>query len=102
MTPTQRTLKRLREQGFTAEVTEHWNHFDKKRKDLFGFIDILAIKEGIVLGVQATSGSNTMARVEKIRLHENYLRVIHSGIKVQVWGWRKLKREGWQPRIVEM
>ena len=36
--PTQRTLKYLRDKGYTAQVVEHWNAFAKRRIDLFGVI----------------------------------------------------------------
>ena len=45
ISPTQRTLKRLREKEEYPLVTivERWNAFAKIRQDLFGIIDILAI-----------------------------------------------------------
>lgn len=43
MTPTARTLKWLRERGYTAEVVERWNPHSRTRKDLFGFADVAAI-----------------------------------------------------------
>lgn len=68
-TPTARTLKYLREGlGMTAEVVERFNSFTKTRKDLYGFVDIVAVAEdrGIWF-VQATSTDNMAARVHKIR-----------------------------------
>ena len=48
--PTQLSLKKLREEGYiTIQVVEYWNSFARRRIDLFGFIDILAIKNGEVL-----------------------------------------------------
>ena len=55
MTPTQRSLKYLREQGYTVAIVERWNAFAKIRQDLFGFIDLLAIKPGETLAVQTTA-----------------------------------------------
>ena len=45
ISPTQRTLKRLRDSGDYPLVTivERWNAFAKIRQDLFGIIDLLAI-----------------------------------------------------------
>jgi hypothetical protein len=37
--PTQLSLKKLREEGYTVAVVEHWNSFARIRQDLFGFID---------------------------------------------------------------
>ena len=60
--PTARSLALLRELGYTAKVVEHWNQYAKIRQDLFG-LDILALKPGEpVLVVQATTGSNHVAR----------------------------------------
>lgn len=89
MTPTARSLKYLREAGYTAEVVEKFNSFTKHRNDLFGFIDILAIRENEVLGVQTTSGSNVSSRIKKIQEHENVAAVRKAGIGIHVHGWRK-------------
>lgn len=100
MSPTQRTLTMLREAGYTAWVTEHWNHFAKIRQDLFGFIDILAIRSGEILGVQATSAPNVWARVRKI-LDSIYSPLwLSAGGKIKVVGWKQvppLKR--WVPVV---
>ena len=40
--PTQRTLKRLRDLGYLAEVVERWNPHAKVRNDLFGFGDVMS------------------------------------------------------------
>jgi hypothetical protein len=65
--PTQRTLKNLRDNGYLAQVVEKYNMFAHVRQDLFGCIDVVGIKEGVngVLGVQSTSSSNTSARYKK-------------------------------------
>ena len=42
--PTQLSLKKLREEGYIVAVVEHWNSFARIRQDLFGFIDLLALK----------------------------------------------------------
>lgn len=73
------------------EITERWNAFARKRKDLFDFIDLLAIKDGEVVGVQTTSASNISARIKKIKEHPNYGPVRASGIKIVVHGWKKEK-----------
>ena len=56
LTPTQRTLKYLRDKGYTAGIVERWvSQAGKfgKRIDLFNFIDIIAIKENKILAVQS-------------------------------------------------
>ena len=69
ISPTQRTLKRLRdsEDYPLVSIVERWNAFAKIRQDLFGIIDLLAIdSKGNTVGIQVTSYSNISARVKKI------------------------------------
>lgn len=99
--PTQRTLAALRAQGYTAEVVERFNHFARIRQDLFGFIDILAIRENEVLGVQACAGSSASARVKKIEDHDNLSAVRKAGIRIEVHAWRKLV-SGWACRVIDL
>ena len=99
--PTQLSLKLMRERGFYAEVVERFNFFTKRKNDFAGFIDLLCLSEGVVLGVQTTSYSNVSSRVNKIKEHENYPIVKASGIKIEVHGWRKVKNR-WTNRVVEL
>ena len=101
MSPTQRSLALLREQGYKPWIVEHWNHFARKRQDLYGCIDILAIGNGETIAIQTTSRSNVAARHKKIVENEYYLEMVRSGWKVQVHGWGKLK-DGWQVKIIEL
>lgn len=87
--------------GYVVGKTEHWNAFAKIRQDLFGFIDMLCVKSGSIVGVQATSDSNVAARVAKIRASELLTAVKSSGIVVVVQGWKKPKRGApWQVREI--
>lgn len=91
MSPTQRSLKYLRENGFTAEVVERWNQWAKVRQDLFKCIDIVALGNGETLGVQTTSYSNMSARIKKIKDSEYFNELKKSGWKLVVHGWKKVK-----------
>src|SRR5574341_1521515 len=100
--PTQRSLKLMRERGFYAEVVEHWNQWARKRKDLFGFIDVLCLGDtGDLVGVQSTSASNISARVRKITDSPFLGRVRKAGIRILVHGWKKVKGR-WQVREVDI
>jgi len=99
LSPTQRTLKYLRDNGWAPWITEHWNHFARKRQDLYGFVDVLAVRRGETLAVQCTSASNVSARVKKIADHENTPRLREAGWRIQIFGWAKGKKE---PRIVDV
>ena len=99
--PTQRTLAALRADGWWPEITEKWIPRARIRKDLWTFCDVLALKDGRILAVQCTSGSNGSARVRKIADCELLPLVRAAGIEIQVWAWRKLK-SGWAAKIVDM
>ena len=100
--PTQRTLKRLRDLGYLAEVVGKWNPHAKVRNDLFGFGDVIGLREGEVLLVQATSGDNVASRVRKIADHANVSAVRKARIRIEVWGWRKLSSGRYEVRIIDV
>jgi len=104
--PTQRTLKALRDRGYTVQVVERWNQYAKVRVDLFGGIDLIAIKEDRILGVQATSNDNAAARVAKLIAEPRMAEWLRAGGLLEVWGWRKIKagtkRLTWQPSIRQL
>lgn len=91
ISPTKLSLKLLKEEGYVAEVVEVWNPFSRTRKDLFGILDIVAIKDGVfgVLGIQTTSKVNTTARLKKASTNEKLLTWYRAGNKFEVWGWYK-------------
>ena len=101
LTPTQRSLAKLRADGYLVAVVERWNPHVKIRQDLFGIIDLLAIRDGETLGVQTTSGSNVAARVAKIAdsSHVDALRA--AGWRLVVHGWRKAANGRWTLREVD-
>lgn len=99
--PTQRSLKHMRERGFHAEVVERWIPGANVRKDLWGFVDILCLSpDGFIVGVQSTSDSNVAARITKIAESPLVGLVREAGIKIVVQGWRKAKGR-WQVREVD-
>ena len=112
LSPTQRTLKAMREQGRLCGIVErflaHAGPFGQ-RQDLFGFIDIIAIDpvDGIV-AIQSC-GQDFSGHVHKLMEERNeavYEWVRHA--KCELWGWRKVKlnRGGkamrWKPRVADI
>lgn len=89
----------MRDQGYYAEVVEKYNFFTKRRNDFAGFLDILCLGEGEVVGVQTTSYSNMSARAKKIREHENLEVVRKAGIRILVHGWVK-KNNRWEVKEI--
>ena len=101
VSPTQRSLALLRQQGYLCEVVERWNPWAKVRQDLFGIGDILAIKDRETLLVQTTSRSNVNARVKKISESEVLPAILRAGWRIQVHGWGELKN-GWDCKTIEI
>ena len=91
VSPTQLTLKKLRQSGYVAQVVEKWNPFAHIRQDLFGCIDVVGVKstENGVLGIQATTTPNISKRLSKIAQNENVRVWLASGNRLAVWGWAK-------------
>ena len=101
MSPTQRSLAHLRKSGYTAEVVEKWIPGANIRRDLFGFGDVLAIRDAEVLLVQSTSGDNVSKRVDKITESPLVGTVRKAGIRIHVHGWRKAANGRWTLREVD-
>jgi hypothetical protein len=108
-TPTQRSLAKLRGDGWLCAIVEHWNHFCKIRQDLFGFADIIAFhpKTADVLLVQTTTSDHVSKRVAKITENHAAKEWLRWDMRrVVVHGWAKTgergKRKTWTCREVEL
>lgn len=99
--PTQRSLAVLRESYPLVQKVEHWDHYAHKRRDLFGIIDIVAVNDHSIVGVQATSASNVSSRIHKIEDSPALPILRKAGIRVLVHGWRKSKGR-WVLREVDV
>lgn len=109
MSPTQRSLKVLRNRWPLVEVTEHYVRFGSKggfRKDLFGFVDILCVAGDMILAVQTTTGANTSKRIEKIQTLPSAVYWLRNPMcRIMVHGWRQIKegtRRIWRLREIEI
>jgi hypothetical protein len=102
VTPTQRSLKYLRDDGYMAAVVEKWNPHARIRQDLFGIVDILAIRDGETLAVQTTSGSSVSARVRKIADSDAIANIRKAGWRFHVHGWRKNSKGRYVLRMVDV
>jgi len=93
LTPTQRSTRHLQAEGYHVELVEQTKRVGQQgalkvwKTDLFGFLDLLCIKRGEVLGVQVTSASNVPARVRKITDSPLLPAVREAGIRIVVHGW---------------
>ena len=109
MSPTVRSLQKLRAEGWTAEKVERpWNPYTKRTQDLFGFADIIAFNGLETILVQTTSGDggNLSARVKKI-LASDIARtwIVSDFRRIVCHGWAKRgargKRKLWTCRVVD-
>lgn len=106
--PTQRTLKYLRDKGYIVAITERWNAFAKIRQDLFGCLDLVALDTANqkIIGVQTTSTPNMAARIEKIKALSEAKAWSACGGKLLVIGWAKRgargERKVWTPKVVRL
>jgi hypothetical protein len=97
--PTQLSLKKLKDEGYLVAITEHWNPFARIRQDMFGFCDIMAIRDKEILFVQTTSATNANARIKKIANCEHVGIIRKAGIMIHVHGWHKNKSNRWECKV---
>ena len=101
MTPTLRSLALLREEGYTVAIVEKWNPHVRIRQDLFGFIDLLAIRKGETLAVQTTS-TGVSSRIKKIMESDYLPKVRDAGWRIVVHGWRKNSKGRYVLRVEDI
>jgi hypothetical protein len=104
--PTARSKQLLEREGFKVGIVEKWNPVVKRRVDLFGVIDLIAVRPGRILMVQTTSSSNMASRVTKIREADDGALLpllLASGAAVEVHGWiKRRKTRRWECRREEL
>lgn len=109
MTPTARTLEHLRRKGWRACVVEQRLHIPggfSVTRDAFGFIDVLAIREGTpgAFAVQVTDRSSVNAHIHKVtddtmedrngervpnKTRDNLIVWLRTGNRMEIFGWDK-------------
>lgn len=104
--PSARTLAECRKRGYIAQAVERFNSYTKKRIDLFGVIDIVAITPTGILGIQACAGGDHSTRRKKILAEPRIAAWLGAGARLEVWSWSKRgrvdERKLWQVRIDEI
>ena len=84
-----RSIAFMKEKGYLVANVESYNHFIKRKKDLYGVIDLLCIGNGETVAVQVTSKSNMSSRIKKIEASDAFPEMLRSGWRVLVQGWSK-------------
>ncbi len=100
MTPTALSLRYLRDEGWLVDVCERWvpsGRIGQVRKDLFGLIDLVAVRSAETMGVQTTSNSNVANHLTKMTDADHAVAL--AGLRAAGWtvvihGWRKSTRDG--------
>jgi len=93
--PTRLSLKLLRKEGWHVEVVERWNPHARIRNDLFGFADLIAIRDAHPpMLVQVTTSTNFQARRRKILAEQRALIWLHSSGTILLHGWKPKKKRG--------
>jgi hypothetical protein len=90
---TVRSTKLLEAEGWTVDTVERWIPVVNRRKDLFGFLDLVAVHAGTgeTMGVQTTSASNVSSRINKIMESPHLAKIRKANWRIEVHGWAKLK-----------
>jgi hypothetical protein len=86
---TNKTIDLLALDGWVAYDVEKKIPHTNITKDLFGFIDILAIRPCHVMGIQVTTYSHINARLNKARGLIALSYWLSSKALFEVWGWKK-------------
>lgn len=92
--PTRLSLEYLRGHGYDVDVVERWvpgMAGRQVRRDLFGILDLVALRGDETLGVQVTTKHNLGSRARKIAESEHVGALREAGWRLVVHGW-------WQPR----
>ncbi len=105
----QRSIAELKKNGYTHAIVERWNQFAHIRQDLFGFIDIVAIKskELGVLAIQACSddSGDVSSHVKKLMDNPNLKIWLQGRNSCEIYGWghrgERGKRKVWTLRKVK-
>lgn len=101
-----RTLERLRQLGYTAEMVEKTIRIPGGRtfkRDLFGCIDVVGIRPGVgTLGVQCCSAGDHADRRTKAINEPDLITWLAAGNRFEVWSWKKNARGRWEVRVEEL
>ncbi len=110
--PVERTLEWLRKNKIKYGLSSWYNSYSKKRHDLFGIFDYVAIKDiGATLVIVPTGrqitrqliglqicGTDWQPHIRKIKSSPYAKMWFETGNEIWLIGWRELK-SGWKSRL---
>jgi hypothetical protein len=88
MSPNARSKALLEAEGYAADIVQ-MRVTRLVTRDLFGILDLVAIREGETLGVQATSASNHASRRRKVSESEILPTLLAAGWRIEIHSWAK-------------
>ena len=92
VSPLQRSLKLLRDSGWTVGITEHFNPHVKIRQDYCGFADCIAFRKDFpILAVNAMHMKHRDDH-EKLRENEKLYKWIEAGHRFALYQWHSVGR----------
>ena len=97
MTPSARSVRLLKAQGYAVDTVERWIPGARIRRDLFGMFDLLAIRDSSTLAVQVTTADHMAHRRRKLASSLLLARCKAAGWQIELHGWRKSGRR-WECR----
>lgn len=83
-----RAVQKLEALGWLVADVEKYHAFARRSFDLFGCLDLLAIRAGETLGVQVTSPPNVGAHVTKMLAEPRLVDCLRAGWRIELWGIR--------------
>ena len=94
-----RSKQYLEKLGWIYGKTEMpWNRFTKKRKDLFGICDFIAVKDGLIMCGQDCVGNGDVAKhIKKIQENTVFPQVANA-MPVYILSWAKRGARGKQKK----
>lgn len=97
------TREHLEKRGYIVDKSESYNFHSKRKKDLFKFIDYVAIHpiKRELLAIQTTSKANISTRIKKAENLDSkaFYHWLASGNPIEFHGWYKEGRK-WEVKIV--
>lgn len=108
--PAQRTLEYIRKEcpGVFIDKCERWIAAPNLpgggiRKDLFGILDLIAIRDNRIVGIQCSGITGVSEHVKKIEESDAAIPWIMAGGLIEVWAFKKVphgKQFRYEPKIV--
>ncbi len=82
-------MQLMRDAGYLTGATEVWCSHTRRRRDLFGFIDFVAIGKGRCVGVQCCARSGLASHRRKMtdECSDAVTEWLASGCEIELHGW---------------